>query len=887
MPVKPAALPHDTKGKKLAPPIAKGNVGVTEFLMEGEVADIQWVGHPRRNTVLVLTTRSNLYRSSDEGKTWRNVVSGLPALVLPKGGQPGQADTTNRKVKKLIVSPVDSNCVFVAGEGTNHWVTQDGGRTFKAVNSVVKFHDVIMHPTNKARILASTMAPKCHDTKADGVCYKSVYATADFGATWIKATDYVVQFDWAQNLGNHQADTLPETAMFATVFRSQKGNQRFGYWDKNIDFVRTDDFFRTPGTVLVKHGNRFLFTKKFLFVAQVNPLHDTEVELQMSSDGAKTFLRGTLPYRIKQHSYTILDTSEDTVFLHVNHEGEGAKWGNVYISNADGLNYTLSLPHNSREATGKCDFEKIEGLEGIYLANFVDMVGGGDADDTTDDDTMSQEGSVKKKTAGKKPPPKVRTVITFDKGGVWSYLHAPRVDANGKKVDCQSADCSLHLHGVTDQWGPFYSTATSIGLIMATGNIGTSLSDNGDEINTYFSRDAGLTWDEVAKGSHIYEFGDHGGLIVMANDVKATDTVFYSWNEGLSWTPFVFTQKPVEIDNIIIEPSATSQKFMIYGSRTSETDKNSEPVGVVYFLDFGELHTTQCKGVEAPGSPESDYEKWSPSDGRLGDSKCMLGHQVTYTRRKRDQQCYNGEALQRSTFVKNCACAESDFECDVGFSRDVDGGPCKPLSGVVPLTTAPANCQGTWYIPNGYRRVAGDTCSGGTDQTPAPLPCPHWTNSVSHGGWVVLLIVACLVGGLCQAGARKRAAADAGSSSFAYDSGASRMTGCMNVALSSITTVLGLVWSLTTCCCRKKGNEGTSYAGYAPVGKGSDLVESAAGYDTYEDKYGDFNDDEMDESDEFEEEDEDAVSMATPGGRAGGQLRNRSGSGDTKLGDLL
>ena len=38
--------------------------------------------------------------------------------------------------------------------------------------------------------------------------------------------------------------------------------------------------------------------------------------------------------------------------------------------------------------------------------------------------------------------------------------------------------------------------------------------------STYFSRDAGLSWDEVAKGSHIYEFGDHGALIVMANDVS-------------------------------------------------------------------------------------------------------------------------------------------------------------------------------------------------------------------------------------------------------------------------------------------------------------------------------------------------------------------------------
>ena len=151
------------------------------------------------------------------------------------------------------------------------------------------------------------------------------------------------------------------------------------------------------------------------------------------------------------------------------------------------------------------------------LGNFIDKVGKIQMIPLTT--ILLAEKKLGKKKAGKKPPPKVRTVITFDKGGVWSYLHAPKYDADGKKIDCSSIDCSLHLHGVTDEWGPFYSTHTYLGLIMATGNVGTYLSDNEDEINTYFSRDAGLSWDEVAKGSHIYEFGDHA-LIVMANDVS-------------------------------------------------------------------------------------------------------------------------------------------------------------------------------------------------------------------------------------------------------------------------------------------------------------------------------------------------------------------------------
>jgi len=32
------------------------------------------------------------------------------------------------------------------------------------------------------------------------------------------------------------------------------------------------------------------------------------------------------------------------------------------------------------------------------------------------------------------------------------------------------------------------------------------------------SRDAGVSWYQIGEGSHIYEIGDHGGLIVMIKD---------------------------------------------------------------------------------------------------------------------------------------------------------------------------------------------------------------------------------------------------------------------------------------------------------------------------------------------------------------------------------
>jgi len=75
------------------------------------------------------------------------------------------------------------------------------------------------------------------------------------------------------------------------------------------------------------------------------------------------------------------------------------------------------------------------------------------------------------------------------------------------------------------KYGPFYVRENSIGIIIGTGNVGSYLAYHPDEVNTYLSRDAGLTWAEVLKGSYIYEIGDHGAIIVFANNMKATNEI--------------------------------------------------------------------------------------------------------------------------------------------------------------------------------------------------------------------------------------------------------------------------------------------------------------------------------------------------------------------------
>ena len=51
---------------------------------------------------------------------------------------------------------------------------------------------------------------------------------------------------------------------------------------------------------------------------------------------------------------------------------------------------------------------------------------------------------------------------------------------------------------------------------MATGNTGDYLDFAADTTCTWLSHDGGATWQDVLNFPGIYEYGDHGGIILMA-----------------------------------------------------------------------------------------------------------------------------------------------------------------------------------------------------------------------------------------------------------------------------------------------------------------------------------------------------------------------------------
>jgi hypothetical protein len=273
----------------------------------------------------------------------------------------------------------------------------------------------------------------------------------------------------------------------------------------------------------------------------------------------------------------------------------------------------------------------VERLNGIYIANYYK-------------DIFSLRNS------------DLKSMVTFNNGGEWKPLIAPTVDSNGNVISC-TGECNLHLYGDhkltpngnsdLGDFGPLHSKYNAIGMLVGTGNVGKYL--NSDEVNTYFSHDGGQIWSEVRKGSHIYEFGDHGSIVVMAKNKQDTNRLLYTWNMGLSWKECRFTDNSqLQVIDIISEPFNTAQNFVIHGIK----QQNGKEVGVLIHLDFNNLHQRPCN--------DTDYEQWSPSD--MAGRNCFLGQKTIYTRRKRDAECFNPVTYEPEQKIGICECSQQDYE---------------------------------------------------------------------------------------------------------------------------------------------------------------------------------------------------------------------------------
>jgi hypothetical protein len=288
-----------------------------------------------------------------------------------------------------------------------------------------------------------------------------------------------------------------------------------------------------------------------MFVAKAVSESTIKISVARAETGFLDFVLVRMPqeYHITTH-YTVMDTAQKIVFLYVADNSNDHAMGNLFVSDQFGYRFTHSLENIIKADNSQVDFEAVESMDGSFLANRYDRehVSGGNAKSAgnlrpiTEDEILEGQEDIEEgksgtmnKSSKKKNKKiknsgwdsefndKIRTYITHNRGSSWELIRAPEQDMKGKSTNCYSEDgCSLNLNMYSlnqNSFAPPYSQESAVGVVMAVGNTGTSLDLNGDKKGTYLSRDGGLTWAETAKIPLIYEFGDHGGLLVAAPNI--------------------------------------------------------------------------------------------------------------------------------------------------------------------------------------------------------------------------------------------------------------------------------------------------------------------------------------------------------------------------------
>lgn len=592
----------------------KGGEFIEQYYLERNAQDEK----DSDETVVMLTDDRTAWITHDHGKKWKKAV--------------------DDEIVRIYPHQYDDNYVYFLTASKKVFYSEDRGLH----DSIHHFEAPVMpnqemlqilqfHPKQKGWLI--WLGGKNCEKLSNKDCHTAAYVSQKNGqeGSWDPLVPYVKKcaFVWREAGRNVKEEQ---------VFCEQHTNEEM---KAPLQLISSDDWFKKQ-EVIFKSVVEFATMSEFIIVATRGGEDGKTLQLDASLD-AEHFADAKFPpkfFELHQTAYTVLDSSTHAVFLHVTvNPRPDQEYGSIIKSNSNGTSYVLSLNAVNRNTQGYVDFEKMQGLEGVALANIVANV-----------DEVNK-GAKKRK----------QTRITHNDGADWEALQAPSKDSEGKKYSCDVGNkdkCGLHIHGYTERADPreMYSSPTAVGLMLGVGNVGAELGTFNDA-NTYMTTDAGLTWTEVKKGTYAWEFGDQGSVIVIVRRNEDTDHIYYSLDAGEKWDLYKFSEKRIRVEKITTVPSDTSLNFLLWGKDGKEL--------VTVNIDFSGLDVFEKKcDLNEKDPAAGDYDLWSPQHPMKNqDPECLFGHQAQYHRKKRGAKCKNAQRIDHMhNIVKNCSCTRLDYE---------------------------------------------------------------------------------------------------------------------------------------------------------------------------------------------------------------------------------
>lgn len=410
-------------------------------------------------------------------------------------------------------------------------------------------------------------------------------------------------------------------------------------WPDNLRLIKSEDWFETKEIVEMEPGKQVrgfigMGAVQSFIVAAAKSAGTEELALYVTDDG-EHWDRAQFPSDhggILEEAYTILPSTPYSIQVDVlSSMSMRNQIGNIYTSNSNGSYFTRTLENTNRNSRGIVDFEKVQNIEGILLANIV----------ANPEDVKANPLTAEKQ---------VQSRISFDNGRTWHRLK------------CDGDDLHLHSESESHNTGMVFSSPAP-GVLMGVGNTGDHLLDY-SLCDFYVSMDAGLTWSKARDRPHQYEFGDQGGILVAVVDADFTDYLSYSFDYGDTWENFDLGEdiRPIFLTTL---PDSTSQKFTLVGRK-----ENGEHL--LFAINFEGIRTRKCKLDK--NDDGGDFEKWYaryddegtlPFHAVLIEDKpdCLMGHKQFFWRRRKSADCTVGEKYKDPEPIdENCACTDEDYE---------------------------------------------------------------------------------------------------------------------------------------------------------------------------------------------------------------------------------
>lgn len=230
-----------------------------------------WVGTGENNSQRSVSYGDGVYRSDDDGRTWRNL--GLKE---------------SEHIARILVDPRDSETVYVAAQGPlwrsggdrGLYKTTDGGQTWQRILDIspdTGVTEVVMDPRNPDVMLAAAYQRRRHVwTLIDGGPESAIYKTTDGGKTWRKVTTGLPTVHLGR-IGLAISPANPDVIYACVeaadgkggIFRSLDGGET---WERRNPFDQTAMYFST----IVADPR------------QVERVYVLNVFLMVSNDGGKT-----------------------------------------------------------------------------------------------------------------------------------------------------------------------------------------------------------------------------------------------------------------------------------------------------------------------------------------------------------------------------------------------------------------------------------------------------------------------------------------------------------------------------------------------------------------------------------------------------------------------